>query len=40
MCAAEGGKLLVKKTAHDGMTFSAAQLIQHKGEMNLTGELN
>ncbi len=38
MCAAEGGKLLVKKTAHDGMTFSAAQVIQHKGEMNLTGE--
>ena len=38
MCAAEGGKLLVKKTAHDGMTFSAAQVIQHKGEMNLTGK--
>ena len=38
MCAAEGGKLLVKKTAHDGMTFAAAQVIQHKGEMNLTGK--
>lgn len=31
VCAAEGGKLLVKKTAHDGMTFSAAQIIQRKG---------